>query len=31
MTCPATFERIRAFIAERFPEVEVHVEAGLEP
>lgn len=31
MTCGGTLERIRAFIAERFPDVEVHAEAGLDP
>jgi len=31
MTCARTLERIRSFIAERFPDVEVHPEPGLEP
>src|SRR5438132_7823729 len=31
MTCQGTLEQIRAFIAERFPDVEVHAEPGLEP
>ena len=31
MTCRLTLERIRAFIAERFPDVEVHAEPGLDP
>jgi acetylornithine deacetylase/succinyl-diaminopimelate desuccinylase-like protein len=31
MTCEKTLERIRAFIGERFPDVEIHAEAGLGP
>jgi acetylornithine deacetylase/succinyl-diaminopimelate desuccinylase-like protein len=31
MTCAGTLERIRSFIAERFPDVEVHPEPGLDP
>jgi acetylornithine deacetylase/succinyl-diaminopimelate desuccinylase-like protein len=31
MTCAATLDRIQRFIAERFPEVEVHAEPGLDP
>ena len=31
MTCQTTLDRVRAFIAERFPDVEVHAEPGLEP
>ena len=31
MTCQTTLERIRAFIADRFPDVEVHAEPGLDP
>ena len=31
MTCDGTLELIRAYIAERFPEVEVHPEPGLDP
>jgi acetylornithine deacetylase/succinyl-diaminopimelate desuccinylase-like protein len=31
MSCQVTFERIRASVAERFPDVEVHGEPGLEP
>jgi acetylornithine deacetylase/succinyl-diaminopimelate desuccinylase-like protein len=31
MTCQTTLERVRAFVAERFPDVEVHAEPGLEP
>ena len=31
MTCERTLDRIRKFIAERFPEVELHAEAGLDP
>jgi len=31
MTCAATMERIRNFISERFPDVEVHPEPGLDP
>jgi acetylornithine deacetylase/succinyl-diaminopimelate desuccinylase-like protein len=31
MTCDATLDRIRAFVAERFPDVEVHAEPGLDP
>ena len=31
MTCQRTLERIRAFIRERFPDVELHAEPGLEP
>ena len=31
MTCSATLERIRTFISERFPDVQVHAEPGLEP
>ena len=31
MTCQGTLEQIRAFIAERFPDVEIHAEPGLDP
>jgi acetylornithine deacetylase/succinyl-diaminopimelate desuccinylase-like protein len=31
MTCGATLDRIRAFIASRFPDVEIHAEPGLDP
>ena len=31
MSCERTLDRIRNFIAERFPEVEVHAEPGLDP
>ena len=31
MTSEKTLERIRAFILERFPDVEVHAEPGLDP
>jgi acetylornithine deacetylase/succinyl-diaminopimelate desuccinylase-like protein len=31
MTCERTLDRIRAFIAERFPDVELHAEPGLDP
>ena len=31
MTCEKTMDRIRAFIGERFPDVEIHAEAGLDP
>ena len=31
MTCQKTFDRMRAFIMDRFPDVEVHAEPGLEP
>jgi acetylornithine deacetylase/succinyl-diaminopimelate desuccinylase-like protein len=31
MTCAATMERTRNFISERFPDVEVHPEPGLDP
>ena len=31
MTCGATLSRIQQFIAERFPDVEVHAEPGLDP
>jgi acetylornithine deacetylase/succinyl-diaminopimelate desuccinylase-like protein len=31
MTCQGTLDRIRAFVAERFPEVQVHGEPGLDP
>src|SRR5256885_11675752 len=31
MTSAATLARIQNFIAERFPDVEVHPEAGLDP
>jgi acetylornithine deacetylase/succinyl-diaminopimelate desuccinylase-like protein len=31
MTCAATLGRIQRFIAERFPDVEVHAEPGLDP
>jgi acetylornithine deacetylase/succinyl-diaminopimelate desuccinylase-like protein len=31
MTCAATLDRIRGFISERFPDVEVHAEPGLDP
>ena len=31
MTCSGTLDRIRAFIAERFPDVQVHAEPGLDP
>jgi acetylornithine deacetylase/succinyl-diaminopimelate desuccinylase-like protein len=31
MSCERTLARIREFIGERFPDVEVHAEAGLDP
>jgi acetylornithine deacetylase/succinyl-diaminopimelate desuccinylase-like protein len=31
MTCKGTLDRIRAFISERFPDVEIHAEPGLDP
>ena len=31
MTCQRTLEQIRAFVAERFPDVEIHAEPGLDP
>jgi acetylornithine deacetylase/succinyl-diaminopimelate desuccinylase-like protein len=31
MTCHGTLERIRAFIGERFPDVQVHAEPALDP
>jgi len=31
MSCSATLERIRSFVAERFPDVKVHAEPGLDP
>jgi acetylornithine deacetylase/succinyl-diaminopimelate desuccinylase-like protein len=31
MTCQGTLEQIRTFIAERFPDVELHAEPGLDP
>lgn len=31
MTCGRTLERIRTFIHERFPDVEIHAEPGLDP
>ena len=31
MTCQGTLERIRVFIDERFPEVQLHAEPGLDP
>jgi acetylornithine deacetylase/succinyl-diaminopimelate desuccinylase-like protein len=31
MTCQGTLDRIRTFIAQRFPEVQVHAEPGLDP
>jgi acetylornithine deacetylase/succinyl-diaminopimelate desuccinylase-like protein len=31
MSCERTLERIRSFILERFPDVEIHAEAGLDP
>jgi acetylornithine deacetylase/succinyl-diaminopimelate desuccinylase-like protein len=31
MTCAGTLDRIRSFIAERFPDVEVHADPGLDP
>jgi acetylornithine deacetylase/succinyl-diaminopimelate desuccinylase-like protein len=31
MTCDVTLERIQRFIAERFPDVEIHAEPGLDP
>ena len=31
MTCAATMNRIQSFIAERFPDVEIHPETGLDP
>src|SRR2546423_483718 len=31
MTCAATLKRIERFIVERFPDVKVHAEAGLDP
>jgi acetylornithine deacetylase/succinyl-diaminopimelate desuccinylase-like protein len=31
MTCSVTLDRIRAFIGERFPDVELHAEPGLDP
>ncbi len=31
MTCARTLARIRAFVAERFPDVELHAESGLDP
>lgn len=31
MSCQRTLERIRDFISERFPDVEVHAEPGLDP
>ena len=31
MTCARTLERIERFIIERFPDVKVHAEAGLDP
>jgi acetylornithine deacetylase/succinyl-diaminopimelate desuccinylase-like protein len=31
MTCSGTLERVRAFIAERFPDVQFHPDPGLDP
>jgi len=31
MTCERTLERIRAFIGERNPDIQIHPEAGLDP
>jgi len=31
MTCATTLDRIRTFISQRFPDVEVHAEPGLDP
>jgi acetylornithine deacetylase/succinyl-diaminopimelate desuccinylase-like protein len=31
MSCEKTLDRIRNFIGERFPDVEVHAEPGLDP
>jgi acetylornithine deacetylase/succinyl-diaminopimelate desuccinylase-like protein len=31
MTCAATLDRIRSFISQHFPDVQVHAEPGLDP